>query len=123
MAEDVSNRGPVAWRDHLANGPNFFMASEGRLVFADSAALDRGLVDLTATIAKIDLTFGKDLRVEALTPTLAMVAASYHEVLVDKTGKRVKENGYFTGLAEKGPAGWKFRNAHWSVAAAPVAGR
>jgi hypothetical protein len=26
---------------------------------------------------------------------------------------------YFTGLAELGPEGWKFRNAHWSVAGPP----
>lgn len=25
----------------------------------------------------------------------------------------------FTGLAELGPEGWKFRNAHWSVAGPP----
>ena len=121
MTEDVTRRGPAAWRDQFADSPDFFMASEGRLVFADSAAFDRGLKDLTATIAKIELTFGKDLRVEALTSTLAMVATSWHEIRVDKAGKRVDENGYFTGLAEKGRSGWRFRNAHWSVLVPPAA--
>jgi hypothetical protein len=55
--------------------------------------------------------------VDTLTTALAMMAAPYHEVTVDPAGHRIESSGYFTGLAELGPAGWKFRNAHWSVAA------
>jgi hypothetical protein len=121
VAEEVTHRGPAAWRDQFAESPDFFMASEGHLVFESSAALDRGLVDLTKSIAKIDLTFAKDVRVDVLTPGLAMVGATYHEIRVDKAGASITESGYFTALAEKGAAGWRFRNAHWSVAAPPAA--
>jgi hypothetical protein len=48
-----------------------------------------------------------------------MVAAPYHELLVDSAGHRTEATGYFTGLAELGAAGWKFRNAHWSVVGSP----
>jgi len=121
VAEDVTRRGSAAWRDQFADSPGFFMASEGRLVFDSSTALDRGLEDLKKSIAKIELTFGKDLRVDVLTPGLAMVGATFHEIRGDKAGGSVTESGYFTGLAEKGAAGWRFRNAHWSVAAPSAA--
>lgn len=34
---------------------------------------------------------------------------------------KVVEDGYFTELAELGPSGWRFRDAHWSVVTAPSA--
>jgi hypothetical protein len=51
------------------------------------------------------------------------VAASYTEVRVDTAGHRVDEAGYFTGLAEHRPEGWRFRDAHWSVVGPPPAVR
>jgi hypothetical protein len=115
-ADDVTQRGPAAWRDHFADTPAFFMASEGRLVFKDSDAATRGIQELSGSITHIELRWGEPMLVDPLTPTLAMLGAPYHEVVVDTAGHRVEEAGYFTGLAELGPAGWKFRNAHWSVA-------
>ena len=119
VADDVTRRGPAAWRDHFADTPSFFMAAEGRLVFANSDAATRGIQELTHSIAKIELRWGEPMVVDSLTPTFAMVAAPWHEILVDCAGHRVEENGYFTGLAELGPADWRFRNAHWSVAGSP----
>jgi hypothetical protein len=119
VADDVTRRGPVAWRDHFADTPSFFMAAEGHLVFANGDAAMRGIKDLTGSIAHIELRWGEPALVDPLTPTLAMLAAAYHEVRVDTAGHRVEENGYFTGLAELGPAGWRFRNAHWSVVGSP----
>ena len=116
VADDVTRRGPLAWRDHFADTPSFFMAAEGQLVFANSDAATRGIKELPASIAHLELRWDEPTLVDPLTPTLAMFAAPYHEVQVDPAGHRVEENGYFTGLAELGPAGWKFRNAHWSVA-------
>jgi hypothetical protein len=115
LADDVTKRGPAAWRTHFADTPTFYMASEGQMVFADSAAATKGINDLTGIIAKIDLKWGDPVRVEPLTPSLAAVAMPYHEELTDTQGKIVVEDGYFTGLAELGPTGWKIRNAHWSV--------
>jgi hypothetical protein len=116
VADDVTRRGPAAWRDHFADTPAFFMASEGHLIFENSEAATRGIQELAGSIAHIELRWGEPMLVDPLTPTLAMLGAPYHEVLVDPAGHRVEETGYFTGLAEIGPAGWKFRNAHWSVA-------
>jgi hypothetical protein len=99
------------------------MAAEGHLVFANGDAAMRGIRDLPSMIAHLELRWGEPMLVDPLTPTLAMIAAPYHEVQVDPSGHRVEEDGYFTGLAELGPAGWKFRNAHWSVIAPTPAAR
>jgi hypothetical protein len=117
VANDVTARGPLAWRDHFAETPSFFMAAEGQLVFANSDAATRGIRELPGRIAQIELRWGDPVLVDPLTTALAMMAAPYHEVEVDPAGHRVESSGYFTGLVELGPAGWKFRNAHWSVAA------
>jgi hypothetical protein len=114
VAKDVTERGPIAWGDHFANTPTFFMASEGRLVFQNGEDAVRGIQDLTRTIAHIELHWGEPVRVDPLTPTLAVLGMPWREIIVDTAGHRVEESGYFTGLAELGPAGWKFRDAHWS---------
>lgn len=119
VAHDVTQRGPAAWREHFADTPNFFMASEGRLVFANGDDATRGIQKLTTQIAHIELRWGDPMRLDPLTPTLVMLGMPFHEVLVDTAGHKVEESGYFTGLAELGPEGWKFRNAHWSVAGPP----
>jgi hypothetical protein len=46
VADDVTRRGPLAWRDHFADTPNFFMAANGQLVFANSDAATRGIKEL-----------------------------------------------------------------------------
>jgi hypothetical protein len=122
VADDVTRRGPLAWSDHFENTPNFFMASNGQLVFANGEAAIRGIKDVPKFIAHIELRWGDPMLVDPLAPTLAIIGAPYHEVQVDPSGHQIEENGYFTGLAELGPAGWKFRNAHWSVTP-PTAGR
>lgn len=115
MADDVTKRGPVAWRTHFADKPTFYMASEGKMVFADSAAATKGINELTGMISQIKLNWGEPLRVEPLTSSIVSVAMPYHEELSDTQGNLVVEDGYFTGLIESGPDGWKVRNAHWSV--------
>ncbi|HEX4600379.1 MAG TPA: hypothetical protein VH116_03205, partial [Gemmatimonadales bacterium] len=61
------------------------------------------------------------LRVDPLAPGLAILATSYHEVQVDAQGRRVEEDGFFTGIAEHQTGGWQFRDAHWSVVPHPSA--
>ncbi len=117
VAHDVTQEGPTAWRRHFSDSPAFFMASEGRLVFPDSASATAAIQDLPRTIKQIELRWGDDLRVDPLTPDLAVVAASYHEVQVSPEGRRVEESGFFTGIAEHRDGRWQFRDAHWSVAA------
>lgn len=117
VARDVTSEGPAAWRKHFADSPSFFMASEGRLVFPDNVSAAAGIEQLSRTIPHIELTWGDDLRVDPLTPDLAVVAASWREVLVNQAGERTGESGYFTGVAEQQAGRWRFRNAHWSVSA------
>ncbi len=121
VAHDVTQDGPLAWRRHFSDGPAFFMADEGRLVFPDSAAATAGIEAFARTIKQIELRWGDDLRVDPLASNFAIVAASYHEIRVDTAGRRVDESGFFTGTAEKRGGRWQFRNAHWSVAAPPPA--
>jgi hypothetical protein len=91
------------------------MAVEGSMAFPDSAAATKGIEDFARTNRHIELTWGNDLRVDPLTPDLAVMAASYHEIQEDIKGNRVEENGYFTGTAEYRDGRWQFRNAHWSA--------
>jgi hypothetical protein len=115
VARDVTNEGPAAWRRHFAQSPNFFMASEGRLVFPDSASATAAIAELVRAIPHIELKWGDDLRVDPLTPGLALLAASYREVRVTTAGERLEESGFFTGVVEQQEGQWRFRNAHWSV--------
>ena len=116
VAHDITEEGPAAWRRHFADSPSFFMASEGHLVFPNSASATAAIQDLTRTIKHIELQWGSDLRFDPLTRDLAVVAASYREVRVNADGSRVQEAGFFTGTAEYRNGRWQFRNAHWSVA-------
>lgn len=115
LAHGVTSEGPSAWRGYFEDNRAFFMADEGRLVFPDSASANVAIEGLIQTTAHIDLKWGDDLRVDPLTPDLAMIAASYHEIRTNKSGDRVDERGFFTGLAEQQGGRWRLRNAHWSV--------
>jgi hypothetical protein len=120
VAHDVTLDGPVAWRKFFSDSPAFFMAVDGHLQFPNSAAATAGIQNLTHSIKQIELKWGDDLRVDPLTPDLAMMAATYHEMITDPNGARIEAGGFFTGLAELRNGRWQFRNAHWSdpVAAA-----
>jgi hypothetical protein len=114
VAHDVTHDGPVAWHKYLEDSPAFFMAVNGGMAFPDSAAAKAGVDAFAPTIQHIELKWGDDLRVDPLTPNLAVVAASYHELQVPKSGAPHNEDGYFTGTAELRDGRWQFRNAHWS---------
>jgi hypothetical protein len=117
VAREVTANGPSAWHNLLLANPAFFMAVNGQLVFADDVAADRGIEAVTHTIKHIELRWGEPMRVDALSSTLAMVAMPYHEIQVSPDGRQVEDSGYFTALVERGPRGWRFRNAHWSSTA------
>ena len=120
VAHDVTQEGPVAWRRFFLESPSFFMASEGRLRFANSQAVTAAIPELTRTIKHIELRWGDDLRVDPLAPDLAVVAAPYSEVHIDAEGHQANEAGYFTGVAQFENGRWQFRNAHWSVLVPPA---
>ena len=117
VSRDITQQGPTAWEKHLEDSPAFFLASEGKLTFPNRQAATQGISEFTRTIQHIELTWGDDLRVDALTPEFAVVASSWQEVWSDKQGHRTIEDGFFTGLAERHNGQWQFRNAHWSVVA------
>ena len=115
VAEDVTQEGPAAWKKEFEDGPEFFMASEGQLAFANGQAATQGIDSFAKTIRRMELHWGDDLRIDALTPELAVVGTTWKEVRVDVEGHQVTQGGYFTGLVEKRNGQWQFRDAHWSV--------
>jgi hypothetical protein len=123
VAHDVTDDGPTAWRRHFADTPSFFMGVDGNMAFPNSAAATAGIQSVARTIKQIELRWGDDLRVDPLTPNLAVVAASYHEVQVKTRNQRVEGNGFFTGTAEYRDGRWQFRNAHWSDPVPPPPAR
>jgi len=115
VAHDVTREGSKAWLRFFSRSPQFFMASEGRLVFPtiDSATV---FVDsLAVWIRSIQLSWG-DISVDPLTPQLAVFKASFHELVTDRSGRQTAQDGYCTATVEHTGVGWQFRNLHWSVA-------
>jgi len=118
IAKDVSDKGPIAWLDHFENSADFFMASNGELVFPniDTAKTFINTV-LVKNMIRIKLQW-KDPHIDPLSSTLASVSAYYHEDATDSTGKNTPYDGYFTGIAVQTAQGWTLHNAHWSIATA-----
>jgi hypothetical protein len=115
IAASVSQQGPVAWLHYFEDTANFYMASEGRLVFPNHDSAGSFINNtLVRTIRKIELQW-HGIRIDPLTTDFAGIAASFHEDITDSTGKKIPEDGYFTGLAHQTSAGWKLMNAHWSI--------
>jgi hypothetical protein len=114
VARTITSQGPLGWHQFFSDSPAFFMAVDGRLVFPDAQAASKAIDTLPSMIAKISLQWGDDLRVDVLTPDLALVASSFTEVQTDPKGHTTTENGFFTGIAENRNGRWQFRDAHWS---------
>ena len=121
VATDVSQHGPLAWRNYFDPGPSFFMAVNGRMAFPTGAAASEGTEAFAKTIQHIELAWG-DVRVDPLTPEFAMVAAPWREVQVDTAGHRVDESGFFSAITEYRGGRWQFRDAHWSSALTGIRG-
>lgn len=119
VAQDVTREGPAAWRKEFSGGPEFFMASEGKLAFANGQAAMQGIEGVAQMIKHIELKWGDDLKIDVLTPKLAVVGTSWTEEREDAQGHHVKESGYFTGVVEERDRKWVFRDAHWSVPGVP----
>lgn len=115
IAEDISHDGPIAWLRYFENSPQFFMASEGQLVFSNNDSATTFIKNiLIKQIRKIDLDWS-NIRIDPFTSNFASIAATWHEEITDFTDKKISQGGYFTAIAEKTIHGWKLRNAHWSV--------
>ena len=116
IAKDLDTKGPIAWLDYFEPSHQFFMANDGNLVFPtyDYATLFIKNV-LAKQISRVKLQWN-DMKIDSLSPDLAMIRAGYHEELFDLAHKPMPADGYFTGLASRTSSGWKLRNLHWSSA-------
>ena len=116
-AQDVSSRGPIAWLDHFENSPDFFMASDGALVFPNYSAADSFIrTKLTKQFRSVGLKWS-GISVYPITSQSATMGANFHEDIATQDGKTASINGYFTAVVVKTGKGWQFRNAHWSTKA------
>jgi len=114
VSHSVTQDGPMAWIKYFDASPAFFMAVNGQMAFPNPAAAQEGTRQFAQTIRHIELNWGDDLRIDALTNELAVVAVSWREMQLDTAGHSITETGYFTGLAEYREGRWQFRDAHWS---------
>ncbi len=114
VAHEVTREGPRAWLRFFSHSPEFFMASQGKLVFPtiDSASV---LVEyLAVQVRSIQLTWA-DMSVDPLSPQLAGFRASFHEIVTERSGQPTPIEGFCTATVEHTGAGWRFRNLHWSI--------
>jgi hypothetical protein len=122
VAHDVTLDGPIAWRKFFADGPEFFMAVNGQLAFPDGQTAAKVIPGIARQFKHIELRWGNDLRLDALTEHLCIVATSYTEIIAIQPGAdgfQGTQSGYFTALTENRNGHWQFRNAHWSVPVPP----
>jgi hypothetical protein len=116
IAKDISHDGPIAWLKYFEKSPSFFMASDGQIAFTSNDSATAFVQNvLVKNINKIQLQWS-NIRIDALTPTLASIGANFQEELTDVSSKKLPVNGYFTAIAEQTQTGWQLRNLHWSIA-------
>jgi hypothetical protein len=115
VAQDVTREGPVAWGKEFSTSADFFMASDGNLMFPSGEEAQKALPAVSQLIKKIELQWG-NLRIDVLAPNLAVVGTSWQEVRTDPQGRMTQDSGYFTGVVEHKNGKWEFRDAHWSSA-------
>ena len=114
VAHDVTAEGPKAWHKFFAHSPQFYMASNGQLVFPNIDSATVFVDSLTVWVRSIHLEWS-DISVDPLSRELALFRASYHEVITESSGRQMLENGYCTATVEQADGDWKFRNLHWST--------
>jgi len=115
IAHEVTAEGPTAWLRHFDSSGHFSMANQGKLAFPNLDSAVAGVRQFAAGIRQITLTWS-DVRIDSLTPRYAAAGAAFREDLTDVKGNPMTFAGYFTAVAEQTPAGWRLRNAHWSIA-------
>jgi hypothetical protein len=111
----ISKNGPIGWLTYFEDTPDFFMASNGDLVFKDYKTAHSFISNvLIKTISKIKLNWA-NIRINAFGENWGSIGADFHEELIDPSGKIIAINGYFTATAHKTSSGWKLRNVQWSI--------
>ena len=114
ISRNVSQHGPIAWLKYFENTSDFFMVSDGQLVFPNIDTATNFINNvLVKVIPKIQLSWS-NIRIDPFTTSFAGISTVYHEDITDSSGKTTPHDGYFTGIAHQTSQGWKLRNAHWS---------
>ncbi len=72
----LSEDGPIAWLQYFEESSEFFMASDGKLLFPSSDSAKAFVRGLSQKISAIQLRW-IDLRVAPISPGTAVVGASY----------------------------------------------
>ncbi len=119
LAADISAHGYRAFVPVMDSAPGYLWAYNGFIPFPsfDSmAAWAR-----SASEPKVPETFAWDsVRVVAIAPGVAAVAATYQEDAPDRTGDTGTVKGVFTAIALHRANGWKFTDAHTSTVPPPA---
>ena len=114
VAHDVTHDGPNAWLRYFDPAPGFFMASSGSIAFPNFDSAAAFVPRFAAGMRGIELSWN-DVRVDPLTSRLAVMGASFTEVITDTAGGTLHIGGYFTAIARQTPSGWRLRDANWSM--------
>jgi uncharacterized protein YecT (DUF1311 family) len=100
VAAGVRRDGPQAWRQYVGDHARTLFVSNGEAGVPDAAAA-------------VELRWDS-VHVDAITPSLAIVTAVYHETVRDAAGRMRTHGGWFTGVARREPAGWRWHHVHRS---------
>jgi len=111
---DLAREGLTAWLRHFQRSPAFFMASGGRVVFPSNDSADAYVTGLATTVRAVELHW-QQLRIDSLTPDLALIGTPFTESLTDTAGHTQRIAGYFTAIAQRHGNDWQLRDAHWSL--------
>jgi len=115
IQRDVSAKGPTAWLNYFDDSPGFFMASDGKIAFANYQSAKKFISDtLVKIIPHIKLVWN-NLKATPLANDAAFVAAGFNEDLTDAMGLTRHTSGYFTAIAGLNGGRWKLKNLHWSI--------
>jgi hypothetical protein len=113
LIQDLRSFGPSGWLRHFEDSENFYMGSDGRIVFpsADSARI---FVEQLATkYSVIDLNL-LDVRRDHHSAELVTIVSPYLESITDKQGDTISFGGLVSMVLVKRGADWKIRSLHWS---------
>jgi hypothetical protein len=116
IATDISAKGPAAWLNYFENSQDFFMASDGQIVFHNYLSAQKFIQDtLVKNISSIKLHWA-NMRINVLSPRAAAIGSDFHEdITMAAANNVVPIDGYFTGTAVLDGNNWKLRNLHWSI--------
>lgn len=113
IPDHLVDRGPIGWLDLFATTPDFFMASDGGMAFANRDSAAAFLARFAPTVSRMTLQFD-DLRAEPLAPGLAVVFAGYRETIETTDGTTPRFGGAMTAVVRHGDTGWRLQHLHWS---------